>query len=1446
MIDIKANPATLESTELHHQESLLECIQDAILATDANFILKYWNRAAEELYGWKADEVIGRPVGQVIRSEFSQSQREAALRILAERGRYRVEVLQYTRDGRPIWVEGTTMALWDESGQLTGYVSVNRDISQRKQAEAEIQSLARFPDENPNPILRIAGDGVILYANQSSQPLLQAWKRRPGQTLPARLRRKVALGLRAGKVMEIEQPADGRLYSLQLVPFPGDGYANIYGRDITEARRYEQDLQRKVDELAGLYEVSKAIGELDDLGETYGMLSKRLAHLLGARWCAIALLDPASGEIRAQTPGYGLGDEVLAQVIFPSHLTGEAWDLLARGPFVANRLEEVPPSFIPQAQAVGIQSVLAIPFTISQQFAGVVFAANKPGGFSEDDLHVSSVVASQVGRVVEKARLFAATQRHLLEEALIQEVILAGVEAQDEDELISSFTGIVGRWLGLENVGMVLLDEARGELRPHPSYRYHGEGQPLVLQWGEGIIGAAIASGRARRADDVSLDPAYRDGFSQTRSELAVPLKAGDEILGAINLESPELNAFSAADERLLVTLSGHMAMAISRLRAAAHEHEQRTLAEALSNTATALNSSLDMEALLDRILENLNAVLPFQGASILLIEGDLGRVLRHRGEDDQYKGWKEGRQLRLSEIANLSTILKTQAPLVISDAREYPGWMAFPETVWVRSNVSAPIRDNDDVIGLLVLDHGTPGFYTPAHAARLQAFADQVAIALKNARLYQSALKLAERQAVLHRVSQQVTAAGRDPESVYLAIHQAVRQLMPAEAFAIALTNGHLGEIELAYAYDLDGRSPRQRVAADKSLSGQVIASGAPIRIDDLESWERQDNVAHFGSPRHVRSILAVPIQLNGKVFGMLSTQSYQPNAYDDEDLLLLEMLAAHAAAALDNARLFAETNRRLAALEGLNRISTSLRSASSLEEMLPSFLDEALAVVHAEAGDILLYYPEQNELRQAAARGWLSEIGQVHIQPGQGIAGTVFASGLSHVASQFKTDPLLASSVVENMLPGWDGACLPLRTSQETVGVLFVAVKLPRQLTREEVSFLETVSEIAGSSIQRMRLHEQTELRLQRLSALRNVDMAINASLDLRINLNILLDQLVGQLKADAADILLVNRHTQELEMAARRGFRGTAAFTTRLRPGQGVAGQVVLERQTLHLADLNKFASSQIRPELMTGEGFVAYFGVPLIAKGQVKGVLEAYFRRPFEPDPEWREFLETLAGQAAIAIDNAHLFEELQRSNDQLSLAYDATLEGWAHALELRDRETEGHSQRVTELTLRIARAMGMGEAELVHVRRGALLHDIGKLGVPDEILNKPGPLSEAEWEVMRRHPAAAYQLLSAIPHLRPALDIPYCHHEKWDGSGYPRGLSGEAIPLAARIFAVVDVWDALRSDRPYRPAWSEAEALRYIREQAGKHFDPRVVEVFFGEIGVRKGEQESGE
>ena len=358
-----------------------------------------------------------------------------------------------------------------------------------------------------------------------------------------------------------------------------------------------------------------------------------------------------------------------------------------------------------------------------------------------------------------------------------------------------------------------------------------------------------------------------------------------------------------------------------------------------------------------------------------------------------------------------------------------------------------------------------------------------------------------------------------------------------------------------------------------------------------------------------------------------------------------------------------------------------------------------------------------------------------------------------------------------------------------------------------------------------------EKIQTQLEQLAALRSIDLAITSGADLSQTLSLILNHVRKYLNMDAASALLLNPKNQLLEFAAGVGFRTSAMQHTHLSIGEGLAGQAAQRRKIVHVSNLKNRKTGLLRSAEFSKEKFISYYAIPLIAKERVLGVLEVFHRSSFSADQDWMNFLSTLVGQAAIAIDNTMLFKDLQHLNADLILAYDKTIDGWSRALDLRDKETEDHTCRVTELTLQLAQRMGIPDAELIHIRRGATLHDIGKVAMPDDILFKPAPLTEEEWKTMRRHPVIAAEILKPISHLTPALPIPRNHHEKWDGSGYPDGLAGEDIPLAARLFAFADVYDALTSDRPYRRAWSKLRALDFIRENSGTHFDPTIIPVF---------------
>lgn len=382
----------------------------------------------------------------------------------------------------------------------------------------------------------------------------------------------------------------------------------------------------------------------------------------------------------------------------------------------------------------------------------------------------------------------------------------------------------------------------------------------------------------------------------------------------------------------------------------------------------------------------------------------------------------------------------------------------------------------------------------------------------------------------------------------------------------------------------------------------------------------------------------------------------------------------------------------------------------------------------------------------------------------------------------------------------------------------------------TRPRIAFIaEEPSQRRQPAPSTAALDAEAEQQIERLRALRAIDSAINVGLELPAVLDVVLEQAVTQLGVDAAAVLLRAPHRPGLEYSRWRGYRWEPEPGLIVGRDSGLSASTFLDNDETS----RRMARSENSPppELAEREGFRSYWAIPIVVRGEVQGILEVGHRSMIHPDARWTMFLHTIAGRAASVIDRASLINTLRETNHRLLTAYEETIEGWSRAMDLRDHETELHSLRVTEMSVQLGREFGLSRDELIQIRRGALLHDIGKVGIPDQILLKPGPLDDEEMAIIRKHPEHAFSILSPIEFLRKALDIPYCHHERWDGSGYPRGLKGSQIPVAARIFAVVDVWDALSTDRPYRKALPSRQVRDELSSMAGKELDPEIVEVF---------------
>jgi PAS domain S-box-containing protein len=1082
-----------------------------------------------------------------------------------------------------------------------------------------------------------------------------------------------------------------------------------------------------------------------------------------------------------------------------------------------------------------IRAWMAVPLIVRNKVIGYLSLDSlRLGAYTEETAVLAQNFAHTAAIAVDNARLYGSELRRRQEAETLRQTAAAVSSSLDSRQVMDTILLTLRQVLPYDSACIMLVDGDLLRIAAVQGFPDPGQVLDLVFPANDELLGQTRLSRQPFILADARSDPRFKKwaGTDQVRGWMGAPLIVRDTVIGYLTINHLQPETYDPDAAALVQAFAYQAANAIENARLYESEQRRRQEEETLREAVSIVASTLDADKSIHLILEQLERVVPYDSASVqILRDGELEVV--------GGRGWSKpesvmGMKFPVPGDNPNTVVVQERRSLVVVDASESFGSFEQESHQHIKSWLGIPLIAKNEVIGMLAVDSNRENFFDEESARLATLFATQVAAALENTRLYEDALQAAERRAVLHRASQEIAHAAMNPEQIYEAVHRAAGHLMPAEAFVISLLDTVNNEVQAVYLYDKSGRWEPLSTAPGVGLSGKVIESGEPVIIRDLAQEPLPESI-HFGEEdEEVRSILAVPMYLGQKVIGMLSAQSYQPHVYTAEDQSLLEMLSAHAAVAIENARLYNETRQRLTELEMVNRVSTTLREAQTVAEMLPRLLEETLGALQSEAGSIWLYDSARQSLKEAAASGWFATLKDMLIPPGDGITGTVFQSGKPYVSRELASDENLRDASRRVTPAGWGGACVPIRSLQETIGVLFVAVRLPRQILPEEVRLMTTISEITGNAIRRADLYEQTQRQVQRLASLRAIDMAINTIMDLRVTLGILLDHIQTQLKVDGVDVLLLNPRAQTLYHGASIGFRTEAVNNWQMHIGEDIAGKAVRTRSTIFIQNL---AGNTLSKRLLNlaGENFISYFCVPLLAKGQVKGVLEIFHRATLEPDADWRNFLETLAGQAAIAIDNSVLFEDLQRSNVDLALAYDATIEGWSRALDLRDRETEGHTQRVTELTLQLAQRMGVNDPDQVHIRRGALLHDIGKMGVPDNILNKPASLDENEWQVMHRHPVFAYEMLFPIAYLRPAIDIPYCHHERWNGKGYPRGLHGEEIPLAARLFAVVDVWDALISDRPYRKAWTRKAAATFIQQNRAILFDPAITDIFMALI-----------
>lgn len=1378
---------------------------------------------------------------------------------------FRMEYRILTREGRDLWLQDEATLIRDETGKPTHWQGFILDVTERKLAEEAIrraeERLRSLIEQVPAVVFTTsAEDDHLLFISPQVEALsgypAEQWLNEP------HFWRKVIHPEDLEHVIAEEQrtSASGEPYRIECRMIHKDGrvvwlrdeaalirdaagkpmYWQGVMMDITERKRREREIEAQA-------LLAQALSETLDLQPLLERILQAALHAVPtAEKGSVALLVKGDLQVRAML---GYRDPNVLGYTYPVQ-----WGYAGRA------LREQRPLLIPDlqrdaelqadAQAANIaevqslRSAIVAPLLARGDPIGVIsLESSKAGSFSEADLSHLVSIASTAALVIERARLYEETQQRLDELSVLHgasQILL--MARPDPESTYAAVHQAAASVMPCEAFVIVLKDESQGDY--HGVYLYDKSGRQPSQRFprGKGLSGHVLPSGKTLLINDYldqsEVQAVHFGDPEHVRSILAVPLRRGGETFGMISAQSYQPNAYHEGHQRLLETLAAQFAASIENARLFDETQRRLREMELLASISASLRAAVTRAEMLPPLLDQIMEQMQVDGVALEILDERTGVLFTEWG----CGVWSSLIGEVIPPGKGLSAqVLATGQPYFNNDARSDPRLFHPNEFGDLRAAAGIPLTIEGKIIGLLWI--GSRRLLDEQDLHLLTAVADIAANALQRARLFEQTQRQALKIAAVNAMGRALSAS-LDLPTIYRTAYEHVRQLVNCDNLGISLFDERSHTLRAAYIIS-DGEEldvsllPPLIFEPQQALNGRAkaIAEGQIVVINDVGVKRQQRGSVLIGDSQEPQSAAYTPMVVEGRVIGLLELQSYRNHAYSDEDLDLLNMIANQVGLAIRNAQLFKETQQRLSDLEILQEVSTALRKAQSVEEMIPIFIQRALFAVNAQAGSIYLLEGSSGDWVSSGwinARGeWLTRRTEVFRHPpGEGVTGYVGSSGEIYYTEDWRSDPItIIRRGEEKFLEAYhSGISLPLRAEERVIGVMHLWCAEKRTFPADEQRLLLAIAEMAGNALQRARLHEETLRRLAQLHALQTVDRAISSSLDVHFSLDVLLRQTLAQLKVDAAGVLLYNPSTLTLEYAAGRGFRTRVYEQSRLAMGKGVAGRAAFEQRVMLIPDL---ADNQtfLRHEFSQQEGFVSYAAVPLIAKGTVKGVLEIFHRARLNFDPDWLNFVEGLALQAAIAIDNGQMFEGLQRTNMELALAYDAAIEGWVRALDLRDRETENHTQRVTELTVALARALGFDEQKIIHLRRGAILHDIGKMAVPDSILQKPAPLSAEEWEVMRQHPQFAYDMLYPIRYLRPALDIPYCHHERWDGSGYPQGLKGEEIPLAARLFAVVDVFDALTSNRPYRTAWPRSEAIAYLRQQAGILFDPQVVEAF---------------
>lgn len=1011
-------------------------------------------------------------------------------------------------------------------------------------------------------------------------------------------------------------------------------------------------------------------------------------------------------------------------------------------------------------------------------------------------------------------------------QAALYQISESAHTSEDLNELYCLIHAVIAELMPANNFYIALYDES-SDLISFPYYVDEFDAAPMPVKPGRGLTEYVLSSGQPLLATPEVFDQLTDEGKIESRGApsfdwLGVPLKIQKKIIGIMVVQSYTLQVrYTPADQDVLVFVSTQVAMAIERKRAERalrkSEEQYRLLFEKAPIGICLVNMQGQVVGVNPKALLLLGS--PSVEASTAVNIYDLQPLVE------------------MGFIDEVQHCIQTSQSLV----GERPYTSKWGRSAYIQYYM-APITDADGQVTLvqILLEDITERKKAEEKICKLNRMLQVTS------HVNQVLIRAVQEKELMQSVCQILIGIG-GYQLAWIGL------IDPNDEGKVIPTASAGHKPRSTDGFDITWEKPEQV----NEITGEAILTDRPVLVRDIQSSSNHLEWREQALARGYASSISLPLSCQSQAFGAIIVYAPQMEAFDDEEIELLSQMAGDLAYGIlslkervereraeeEIMRLNQDLQRRAGELSILNQVSRIMASTLELDTLLDLVIEQTRHTLEVEAALVALCEPvagdesaendETVDLVFTAVSGVDSKkmIGE-RLPISTGIAGWVVREKQSALVANPISDPRYHKHVdgITGITPR-TLLVVPLIARGRVLGVVEAVNKKNSVFNDHDRAVLEALCSSAAIALENARLYRSALDAADRRTTLYWLSQEIvRTNLEPQGIYNTIHQATLKLMPADTFVVSLLDENTNEIEMAYSMEH-GKPHPGKRIPKSRGLSGRIIATGDSVIIGDIEQESRHLDLVRFGDPPRIRSILAVPMRLGGKVLGMVSAQSYKPHAFTEEDSDLLEILAAYAAVALENARLFNQMQESNIQLSQAYEATIEGWSRALEMRDKETKGHSERVTRLSLRLARVVGLPECEFTNLRRGVLLHDIGKMVVPDHILLKPGPLSEDEQAIMRQHPIYGYEMLSSIPFLAQALDIPYCHHENWDGTGYPRGLKGEDIPFGARIFALVDVWDALLSNRPYRPGWTVTAARNYIVEQSGRRFDPNVVIAF---------------